>query len=83
MEAGQIRVEFVCREVGESMMGRVHELGFVRTRELRKTRSTTVRASHENVTLRFCNRFSVIPSCHAFDMCSKSPGIKLESVLQR
>ena len=38
MEAGQIRVEFVCREVGESMMGRVHELGFVRTRELRKTR---------------------------------------------
>ena len=50
LEAGQIRVEFICREVGESMMGRVHELGFVRTRELRKTRLTIVRASYENVT---------------------------------
>ena len=45
--------------------------------------STRERTSSENVTSRFCNNFSIIPSNYACKLCSKYPGIKLESAPQR
>ena len=34
-----------------------------------------------NVTLRFCNHFSIIQTHYAWKMCSNYPGIKLEPAL--
>ena len=48
-----------------------------------KTTSTTARSSTENVTSPLCNHFSIIPSHYTCKMCSKYPGIKLVSALQR
>ena len=41
------------------------------------------REKSENITSRFCNNFSIIPSNYACKLCSKYPGIKLESAPQR
>ena len=41
------------------------------------------RTSSENVTLRFCDHISIIPSLYACKMCFKYPGAKLESALHR
>ena len=39
--------------------------------------------SSENVTLRFCNNFTIIQSLYTCKMCSNYPGIKLEPALLR
>ena len=49
---------------------------------LTNTTPTAVRTSHENVTSRFCNHFSVTQRHYACKMCSNYPGIKLELALQ-